>query len=374
VKVDKGIKYIQVFNSGKHTLIALAFKSAISANLFLERKKNGCYSREIPLESIEAKDKEKEWDQSVASCITRFEVPQELFAKKPESKWGKLWWKYLFWPKKAKPKDECQTRKLSWFFSWMKFPIFILINILYPAYTIITSLAVLFFGFWPTNITRKILHPVEEGWSMSTLAADAKFLRIYNKYGLDTGKKMWFSPFFAVLIVLLGCLEYSNYLDNFKDSYLSFYALTLLMIGLAVPLLINKNLKAWGKDEGPAVIIGLIVFFFASLYSVIFYRAPEQALAGRITTYIISSLILVIIVFGGLFAIFQDDIEEFFEKFKKEKINKKYQDYLRQNFTKKLSKADPQELSETFDSNETGRNVYAKFWATKAQICKPYEE
>ncbi len=379
VKVEKAVKFLQIFRSGKHTMMAIAFNDATSANAFLIKYNDGIYDRDIPTESIKAGEN---FGASLAVCYVNFEVPKELFAQKPESKLGKIWWKYLFWPNRPKEKDECQTRKLSWFFSWMKFPLFLIANLLYSLYTIVASLITMFVGYCPIhpkNLVYRLIHPVMSNWSIDVRANGkyTKLLIIYDRYGNPTSKRFWFSPILLALFAGMIYLLIFLFPNAQKDASKLF--LELIVVAIFIPILVGFNAHRFFKDEDHSFNLALLTsstILTASGIYILFWLAPRMEGGNSVFAYIFGGIIFLIILFLVYSTFFKDSVQDWFYEIKRRremKIREDYQQYLLNNFTTPEEKVNLDNLPKTYDESNLKRDVVVKFWSTKAKICRPYE-
>ena len=392
--VDEAIAFIQTHRSGRHIMLALAFKDKKEAISYLE-KENGAYKNEIYPSVI--KDGEN-WGSSLATAYVEFEVPKELFAQAPKSKLGKLWWKYLFWPNSPKAIDECQVRKLALFYALPKLPLFILAKvflvlfyILYALYHIIARPISLFLGWWPITLRetiKKIRCPQGYKWSLDV--REGWYLTIYWR-GRRTDKDMLTSPLMFVL--LLASLTAAIYFMatmgqgyNFGFGFLTLIALSFVSYASGL----FKRLFHWDNEDSAG---SHAAFFIASW-------AIASSLRIIIFGIYVDSPLSIIIILGmaagvGLLSImiaifikenrlswtekFNKQKRKYFPSKKKtEKIDTKekkrleYQEYL-QFFTKPEKVVNVKNLPKTFETNKFKRNVRIKFWATKTKVCRPYE-
>ena len=378
-KVEKAVKFVQVFRSGKHKMMALAFEDAATADVYLVKYNDGTYENNISVETIKAN---KNWGSSLAVCYMDFNVPKELFAKKPESKLGKIWWNYIFWPNRPKEKDECQTRKLSWFYSWMKFPLFLIANILYSLYTIVASIIAMIFGYCPIHskaLGYRLAHPVMSNWSIDVRANErwTKFMKIYDQHGNFTGKRFWFTPIFLALLTGIVCLSIFLFPHAQKDAFPLF--IELIVSGILFPLIVGLNVRRFLADEDDAWGVGIItssIILTVSAIYILFWLAPQMDVANSIFAYIFSGVIFLIIMILVYSTFFQDSVDDWIHEIKRKrekKVKENYREYLLNNFTKPEKRVSLDNLPKTYDESNFKRDTVVKFWATKAKICRPYE-
>jgi len=388
VKVEDAVKFLQIFKSGHHLLLALTFDSKENALKCLSRNDNGVYSNEVPLENVKTGES---WLGSLGVGWSEFEVPEGLFARPPENKWGKIWWNYLFWPNRPKAKDECQVRKLAWFFSLPKLPLFVIINLLYILYHAIAPLIVLFVGYQAIgikNIFQKVLHPVVWGYSFNVLppVSNQKFLAIYDSNGV-VHKKMWFSPLMLITSISLF------YFSLMAISELTeVYVLPLILIVAFILFVITliKNIERFVNfdfdDLIPLFIIILIVVSLVISFIFTFYIEinPGQYdirsvyFYGAVFAFLIFSLLKV-----SWMIIVDTDWYNNYQKKKSKKSSKQkvlvkesYREYLSKFFSDKNleTKVSLDNLPKTFQKSQIKRDTVIRFWDLKAKVCRPFEE
>jgi len=171
-RVEDAVKYLQMLSPGYHRLMVVVVGGSSNDNA-LEEVENllndehySCkdYTYSLSWSDVERGKKPREDAQIIAATIEEFEVPEELFAKKPETKRGKAmwWWANFFFNKN--PRDECAYRKrkivaftIQPFLATIVF--FIAFGIggtIFALYVLLASLALLFVGYRPRPILREM--------------------------------------------------------------------------------------------------------------------------------------------------------------------------------------------------------------------------
>lgn len=390
VEVEKAAKFLQIFKSGKHIMVALAFRSLSAAAYFLvkEEEDKGLY--EAPIYISLSRDNSLDSDchskKILASTVIDFTVPSELFAKKPETKMAKLFFNYLYWPTRPKPTDECQVRKFAIFYALPKLPFFLLINLLYTIYLPVASLTLLFFGYQSIGlgeIRRRILSPVASGyeWDVYVRGQSLTNAREIYENGRRAFKEIWFSPFH--LTGFFSFLALSLWLFAGFNSNVFFPGLTVLsMLGILTFLFLI--LKRFFDEDYVAIILVIIILLYSFAIGIIFLffrEIPEteyryEYLCLYTIEIIVSGFLLLILLKSEITSTkwyrnnFTKAKESATKKSEKEKV---YSDYLLENFTILKKEVNLKNLPDTFEVNQFKRNLVIRFWSAKANVCKPYE-
>lgn len=384
--VDEVVVFRQMHRSGKHIMLALAFKKRSDAVQYLVRD-SYYYESSIDPATIRANSG---WGEALATTFVEFEVPKELFAQPPKTKLGKLWWKYIFWPNSPKAIDECQVQKLSWFYSLPKLPFFILAKImlvvgffLYPIYIVIARPISLFIGWWPITweeSLNRMRHPRGNKWDMDV--RQDWYLEIWRK-GKYTGKHMMVSPLVAtIFIVLLGLTIFfminMGHGDNFFFGLLSLAGLSLISQWGGI---LNAFVDA---DKGDRIALAFSFFFggwvLMSVIAIFFLRENMDDLSKfSVCIGCVVGIILLLFIGLPLLKEKQKDIrirlqgrKEQRMAEKEEEERKNYKKYLLA-FTKPEDKVTLKNLPGTFESNKLRRDARIKFWTAKTKVCRPYE-
>lgn len=170
-KVTDLVKYLQLFTSGKHHLIIMVFcglNAEKDAQEYLKRNKDSAGWREM----VWYTDIERKSSYEKETTFFEFEVPNELFAQKPQTGIGKFIWNWVNGWYKNKPIDECEYRKRKIFAFTIKPPImlagWIMSSFFGILYTLIGSFFLFFIGNRPANPWKNIK-------SALTMNADREF-------------------------------------------------------------------------------------------------------------------------------------------------------------------------------------------------------
>ncbi|KKS69438.1 MAG: hypothetical protein UV40_C0023G0001, partial [Parcubacteria group bacterium GW2011_GWA1_42_7] len=117
-KVSEAIHFLQILSPGHHRLMVVAVKDYDKSAGELARNQlsvrgGGLFEQDINWDAAYTDYNPLiSWSGSfVASCVVEFDVPAELFAKKPETRFGKLMWQWANWLYSTEPRDQCDYRK-----------------------------------------------------------------------------------------------------------------------------------------------------------------------------------------------------------------------------------------------------------------------
>ncbi len=389
-EVEDAIAFLQMRSAGNHRLIALCFSNRDEAVVYLERDK---YSYDVAID-VESIQKGKDWGASLASTYVDFQVPKELFAKKPESKLAKMWWKYLFWPITVKPTDECQVRRLN-LLALPKLPLYLLVKVLalvgvvlYAIYNIIAPPIALFIGWWPIpwrDSLDRIIHPKDYGFSLD-VRAGCCYLAIYHQSMWK--KDMFISPLVATILGVTGFM--SIYLLKDLRCETSFFLGMLSLTIFFIFLMFNKNIKKMIKleEKTGVIVIATILIILGGVLSAIQLELAEKPFENLLyTTKVIATFYLLLAFFATLIITLSFLLglsEKLIKKANKrseiyrEKVNRKdkesYQDFL-QAFTKPEKKVSLaiNTMPKTFKKSQLKRDSKIRFWTIKRKVCRPYE-
>lgn len=115
--LEQQMAYIQLHCPGKHHIAVIALSSEISREVarreaarYLSRD-GRTYRRSIDLDHLREEVDSSMYDDSFVACdFIEIDVPEELFASEPETRFQKLLWQWVNGDS-PKPIDECQYRK-----------------------------------------------------------------------------------------------------------------------------------------------------------------------------------------------------------------------------------------------------------------------
>ncbi len=391
VKVDKAVKFLQMFKSGKHVMVALAFKKLSVAASFLAKGEDhqGFYQEPV---YISFAGNNNLWDRQyyysgmlLASAKIEFTVPQELFAKKPETKVDKLIFNYLYWPNIPKPRDECQVKKLAIFFALPKLPLFLVANLLYAIYLPVASLILLFFGYQSISLAeiyRRILSPAANAYDTDVYVVGhtRTEARVIYENGFETSRETWFSPF--QLTGLFSLLGLSLWLFNKSDVNEFFTGFTVLTIFFAL-LFAFFILRRFFDEDAVGIILAIIFLSYTLVIGIIFLFFRDIPTDDHRVRYLL--LYSLELALGAALLIFvlmnvivsSDWYKRLGSQENLVQINKKrervYSEYLLENFMMPEKEVGLSNLPDTFETNKFKRDLTIRFWRAKADVCKPYE-
>ena len=390
VEVEKAAKFFQVFKSGKHIMLAIAFKKLSAAAHFLVKSEESksFYAQPIYISATTNHETfNSDYNRSgmiLASTKVEFTVPQELFAKKPETKMAKLFFNYLYWPNTPRPRDECQVRKLAIFYGLPKLPFFLLINLLYAVYLPLASLIILFSGYQSISLSeifRRIFSPVAYGYEpdVYVVGQSRTQARAIYRNGVQSFKETWFSPFH--LTGLFSFLAFFLWLFKTSNANVLFPGFTVIAI-LFTLLFAFFILRRFFDEEAVGVTLAVIFFLYTFVIGMIFLFFREIPIDGYRTRYLV--LYAFELGLGGVFLalLLRERIvgSSWYEKHFKMKPEEKkgigekiYSDYLLENFTTPERELNLKDLPDTFETNKLKRDLTIRFWSAKADACKPYE-
>ncbi|MFA5870715.1 MAG: hypothetical protein WC842_02415 [Candidatus Paceibacterota bacterium] len=246
-KVTDLVKYLQLFRSGKHSLVVLVFygdDAEIEAKFYLEKDSKSRYDKSVWFSDLVDQDK-----GYAEVTFFEFEIPEELFAQKPESKFGKFVWNWVNGWFSSKPIDECEYRKRKILAFTLK-PIFwSFIAAIQILWTIIGCSIVLFLGYRPVSLWKNII---------STFTDDDQFqwdLRYYQDWDPDYYWRLWkkewsngkcektYIPLFFVpwiSLLTIGCFVGIGYI-----FISSFFTVVSLALYVALPSLASYFFLRW---------------------------------------------------------------------------------------------------------------------------------
>lgn len=177
-KVEEGIKFVQLFRPGCHRILVLAFSFFYDEDLarqladFLLHGRGRSFYHSVSFAEMGV----GVHYIPVAGKMVEFEVPQEVFAKKPETKFQKMVWYWANWPYRRGPRDECDYLKRKVFSvvvtsfcvfklaaKWLLKCFFMMVlQALSLGYICVAVPLALFFGFRPHNPIELIKESISE--------------------------------------------------------------------------------------------------------------------------------------------------------------------------------------------------------------------
>lgn len=170
-KITDAFKFLQLFSPGYHRVMVIAISGEdrkVEDMLwrYLRKQIGDEYFVSLDWEAAKNNDLQGQGYEEclVASTVKEFEVPQELFAKKPETNLGRLIWKWVNLCFENDPRDECNylERKILAFMLQPFLVIFwyflkyLLVGTLHASYILLVSFATLFVGFRPRPVLKEM--------------------------------------------------------------------------------------------------------------------------------------------------------------------------------------------------------------------------
>jgi len=160
---------IQLSRPGRHRMMVVSvgggrIKSLMTTQDYLRENGQRGYVSSLSWERAGDGSLSSYDDRLIAATIVEFEVPKELFAEKPQTRFGKLVWQWANLWCKREPRDECAYRKRRMISLTLKpIPVILYYSVkhffvgaLYALGVFLASLAVLFCGFRPRPILREM--------------------------------------------------------------------------------------------------------------------------------------------------------------------------------------------------------------------------
>jgi len=163
-KFSEAIHYLQIFSPGQHRLMVVVVsgeteEEALDIVKGYLNKRNDNYQSSLNWEAAA-----RNQSFGLASTVVEFEVPEELFAKAPKTKFQKLVWDWVNMWHKEDPLDQCSYRRrkivaftiqppVMLLFAFIGFGIF---GTIHALYVLLASFTVFFFGYRPQPILRNM--------------------------------------------------------------------------------------------------------------------------------------------------------------------------------------------------------------------------
>lgn len=254
-KITDLVKYVQLFRPGKHHFVILVF-SGDDAKLYARfyiRKGSSHYENGIFYSNLLQKKDDRDTD------ITYFEfdVPEELFAKKSETKFGTFIWNYVNEWHSKKPIDQCEYRKRKIFAFTIKplllLAFWILVSVIGTIYTLIGCFVVLFLGYRPVSAWKNIVFAVK--MSVEEFQSDLRYHENWGDCRLwksrhDDGGPTYIQLLLVPWILLLSIgimFGIGSLVIHFFSSLLS--AVPVIIIGLLIFISLLVSIRWYISDE-----------------------------------------------------------------------------------------------------------------------------
>lgn len=248
--------YIQLHRPGRHHFVVYVLYGDASvaksrANDLLAKEERDRY--DIHLKVSDLLNHERE-DQAVTAV--EFEVPEELFAKRAETPFGRFAWAWVNRWFKYAPVDQCEYRKRKWLAFTLQPPLFLLghlfSGVFGTLYTLVGSFILLFFGYRPipfwSNIWGAWADPLNDfEMNLSRFGRDKWRMWSGERYYGPVIKKipLWAIPSVVLLWAVcgaLGVLIFSTILPVVS-------AIVAFVVFVFVVALLARYFKARARDE-----------------------------------------------------------------------------------------------------------------------------
>ena len=163
------VGYIQMHKAGRHHFVAVVFcgdedRAKKSVRNFLKKSSSSVYEVSISYNEVEERTF---WNDTAVTAV-EFEVPAELFAKKPETAFSRFVWSWANRWKDSEPVDQCEYRKRKIRAFTLQPPLFLIgrliAGIFETLYTLIGAFLLLFIGYRPIPIWKNVWY----AWSDPT--------------------------------------------------------------------------------------------------------------------------------------------------------------------------------------------------------------
>lgn len=411
--VENAIGFIEIPTSGDHKITCLPFSTRGQAIKYLQKENNTQYIFAIDSKTI---SEGGSWGCCLeGGTVVDFSVPKELFAQPPQTKIGKLFWKYLFWPKKPKPQNECVVRRNAIFFALPKLIPFLvwqtvraIVFLLYLCYMFISPAILLFFGFKPIKFKYWLENVGDALKDLRNWEWDVKIGS--NRFGFGRWKRFKVSPFH--IVASLGHIFLIFFFGRtFYDDVYSYFIIwgSILVLALFGALIFYRLFKDdFFLPAGFLVIIAILVTFTLGICASSNPFIMESKKEGFLLTFFLSAscffILILLLIVSFVKALKKDNkflkrLSKVFEYFKPplnwlkrlfiktsksksraqkktaayQKRIKEYKEFLSKNFTTPESKVNLHNLPKTFENSSIKRTTKVIFWAVKRKVCRPYD-
>ncbi len=318
-KVSDVVYFLQLFSPGWHRLMVAVVNGG--------EKDGGClvdeYLRKDAINSYKVSMPWTEYgyddNDFLAVTIVEFYVPDKLFAKPPQTKLGKMMWRWVNLWFESKPKDQCEYRRRKWIAFTIQPPLVLIFSILSSLYVLVASAIVFFFGFRP----RPLLEEVKDAF---LVRKDDLEVRRYE----DEGYKVWQREWDGTVIKRMPVAPW-----EIAFAAIAIYGLYLLSLSYPYTLI--------------AIILTAvfsIIFLFALFYTLT--KAKDGEIYNKVSRLIIG---------------YKKNSKELEQKWIREQLSLD-------------NKKDIVNLEDISAPPTLSRKITFKFrvgyWALKAKMCKPF--
>jgi len=315
---------------------------------YLSKEYRYQYDMSLSWEQAEHNDlQSRDW-YLVASTVEEFEVPEELFARKPETKTSKLVWKWANLWFDSDPIDECDYRRRKILAFTLQPPLMAIFQLLrrivgigYSLYILLASLATLFVGYRPRPIFKEM-------WMAFKFDRYAEWgVRKYDHHDVPYGKSVY----------RLWSVERvegeHGYKDELKYMPIAPIQIFLLAVSAAGVYLLVKFLPPdiWRIVLGIAAAVGFVALVVYGFFKYLDKTSPERKEKRRLEA----------------------------EAAEKERVTQQelMRKWMLENFdlSKKTNEVDLTRIPVPLDfQGKVVQKFRVNYWTLKAKICKPFSK
>ncbi|NTW14463.1 MAG: hypothetical protein HGA31_05550 [Candidatus Moranbacteria bacterium] len=236
--IEQSPAFLQMFSSGHHRLMAIAFGSREHAKQYLKKYKATDYYT-VSVDHHRVRD----GNAALGSTLVEFDIPVGVFADPPQSKLGKIGWYWVkLWTKT--PKDECFFRKWVVPCILLKPPVFaayhvirFIAGLVHALYVILASVLTVFAGFRPRPILQEIRDAIFwKRYDWSVLRYEARYLVGGNptfRLWSYRDRKATYMPVAPFQVAGIALIAFLSYLVVTNYSWLTFL---IVVAGLAATI------------------------------------------------------------------------------------------------------------------------------------------
>jgi len=354
------VHFMQVFSPGYHRLAVVALDGKRCSKRFMENLlRDDHFSRSsnsISFSNLEEGDLSDFDGRALACKVMEFEVPTELFAQRPKTKFASRLWDWANWLHPGNPRDECVYRQRKMLAYSLKpfvglgylIIVYLIGGTFHSLYVLLASIATAFCGFRPRPVLREMylgfMHERDEKeWSVCLDSTPEFLLWKRGKKEGEADKYLRVAPIevLSVVVFLVG----AYYLFKLVLAGELWWMLSALLWVLS-PLL---------------AVLGIMIVM------VMLGRVPGKI--GQTMTALDDR------ISGAI----QGVINGVFERFESDKLSRaeQYKLWLQENMVadRMGEKVDLGNMPDAFGG--TGRKVVQRFrlsfYGAKAKVCRPFQ-
>ena len=229
-KVSDMFYFLQLFSPGRHRLaVAVVKGDEKGGKKIVEQylhKKFGHYENSISFDEYDYPN-----GDFLAVAVVEFDVPEELFAKPPKTRIGKMMWRWVNLWFDEESKDQCVYKKRKLIAFTIQPPVVLIFSLLSSLYVLVASIIVFFFGFRP----RPILSEIKDAF---LLRKNDYEVRKYTKHGYKVWRRGLFKsrdvkiPVAPWEIAVIVSLIYVVYKFKLLDVSLAFISVVIILVAI----------------------------------------------------------------------------------------------------------------------------------------------